>query len=399
MWLETQLQSLLGFGRRSAAPGGGAAYLDGSGAPDPDAGVLTWITCRTVHVYALGAMLGIPGCGAVAHGAFQGLLGRLRDGAHGGWFHALDSEGAPDIAAGKTCYDHAFVLLAASSACLAGLPGARGLLDDACAVFLDRFWDEDEGLAADSWDAAFTALDPYRGLNGNMHAVEAMLAVADATGDEAWRDRAARVARFVVRLADEHDGRLPEHFDAHWTPDLQFNADRAADRFKPFGATVGHGLEWSRLLLQTEGALGPAAAPDLLDTAVALFDRAVSDGWRVDGADGFVYTTDWSGAPVVRSRMHWVAAEAIAAADALHRRTGESRYGELYGTWWDYTATFHIDHDRGSWHHELDPTNRPTDGTWPGKPDLYHAVQAVLLPRLPLGVSIARAIRDGNPAS
>ena len=43
-------------------------------------------------------------------------------------------------------------------------------------------------------------------------------------------------------------------------------------------------------------------------------DRAVRDGWAVDGAPGFAYTTDWAGAPVVRTRMHWVAAEAIGAA-------------------------------------------------------------------------------------
>ena len=29
---------------------------------------------------------------------------------------------------------------------------------------------------------------------------------------------------------------------------------------------------------------------------------------------------------------------------------------------------------------------------WPGKPDLYHAVQATLLPRLPLSPGLARAV-------
>ncbi|ARU50409.1 N-acyl-D-glucosamine 2-epimerase [Cellulosimicrobium cellulans] len=398
-WLDAHTRSLLGFGRHVVAQGGGAAYLDETGTPDPEAGVQTWITCRTVHVYALGAMLGVPGCEPVARGALDGLLGPLHDAEHGGWFHALDAQGAPDLGAGKSAYDHAFVLLAASSATLAGLPGARALLADACSVFLEHFWDDATGLVVDTWDASFTVLDPYRGLNANMHAVEAMLAVADATGDVAWRDRAARVAGLVVRLAEDHDGRLPEHFDATWRPDLELNADRPADPFKPYGATVGHGLEWSRLLLHLEGALGTLAPSDLRPTATALFDRAVADGWAVDGADGFVYTTDWSGAPVVRERMHWVVAEAIAAADALHRRTGDARYADLYATWWDYAVTFVVDHEGGSWHHELDPSNRPAGTTWPGKPDLYHAVQATLLPRLPLGPSVARAVHDGQVAS
>lgn len=398
-WLDDHARALLAFGRRLVVPGGGAAYLDDVGLPVPGRGVQTWITCRTVHVYALGVMLGIPGCEPVARGALAGLTGPLHDAEHSGWFHGLAADGAPERGAGKSCYDHAFVLLAASSAALAGLPGARSLLDEACAVFLERFWDDRMGLAIDAWDAGFGTVDPYRGLNANMHALEAMLAVADATGDRAWRDRAARISRFVVGLATEHGGRLPEHFDASWRPDLELNADRADDPFKPYGATVGHGLEWSRLLLQVEAATGDDMSGDLRAAAVLLFDRAVEDGWAVDGTPGFVYTTDWAGSPVVRARMHWVVAEGIAAADALHRRTGAPRYADLYARWWDYAAEHVIDHDRGSWHHELDPENQPAGAVWPGKPDLYHAVQATLLPRLPLGLSIARAIHDGQVAS
>ncbi|MDQ2781543.1 MAG: AGE family epimerase/isomerase, partial [Actinomycetota bacterium] len=36
----------------------------------------------------------------------------------------------------------------------------------------------------------------------------------------------------------------------------------------------------------------------------------------------------------------------------------------------------------GSWHHELDEQNHPSSNVWEGKPDVYHAYQAMLLPRL-----------------
>lgn len=399
-WLDQHVRDLLDFGRAHVvAPGGGAAYLGDDGRPWTDRGVQTWITCRTVHVYALGAMLGVPGSAPVVAGALAGLTGPLRDTEHGGWFHALDESGTPDVASGKSCYDHAFVLLAASSAMLAGLPGARELLDEACAVYLEKFWDESVGRAVDTWDVTFSELDTYRGINSNMHSVEALLAVADATGDRAWRDRAARISRFVVELAGQHEGRLPEHFDDAWVADLELNADRPGDQFKPYGATIGHGFEWARLLLHVESALGLAASDDLLPAAVALFERATADGWDADGAEGFVYTTDWTGEPVVRDRMHWVAAEAAAAADTLHRRTGEDLYAELYARWWDHVVTYVVDHENGSWHHELSPALEPAGTVWPGKPDLYHAVQAALLPRLPLGPSIARAVADGQVAS
>ncbi len=190
-----------------------------------------------------------------------------------------------------------------------------------------------------------------------MHSVEAMLAVGDVTGDGVWHERAARIAAYVVGLASSYDGRLPEHFGPDWSVDLELNRDRPDDPFKPFGATVGHGLEWSRLLLHVEATLGDAAPAGLLETSRLLFDRAVADGWHVDGAPGFVYTTDWDGTPVVRQRMHWVAAEGISAAAALHRRTGETAYAERYAAWWDYVVTHLRDVERGSWHHELDPAN------------------------------------------
>jgi mannose/cellobiose epimerase-like protein (N-acyl-D-glucosamine 2-epimerase family) len=36
-------------------------------------------------------------------------------------------------------------------------------------------------MNADHWDRAFTTLDPYCGVNGNMHAVEALHAATDTT--------------------------------------------------------------------------------------------------------------------------------------------------------------------------------------------------------------------------
>jgi len=115
----------------------------------------------------------------------------------------------------------------------------------------------------------------------------------------------------------------------------------------------------------------------------------------VDGADGFVYTVDWHGDPVVRERMHWVVAEATATAAALHTATGDASYAAWYARWWDHIAEVFIDHDLGSWRHELDARNRPGALVWDGKPDTYHAFQATLIPRLPLAPTLAAALRDG----
>ena len=88
-----------------------------------------------------------------------------------------------------------------------------------------------------------------------------------------------------------------------------------------------------------------------------------------------------------------VAAEAAAAAAALVQRTGEVGYEDWYQTFWDYIDLHMIDRRDGSWHHELGPDNLPSETIWPGKPDLYHAYQATLLPRLPLAISLASALK------
>ena len=193
--------------------------------------------------------------------------------------------------------------------------------------------------------------------------------------------------------------RIPEHFDPDWRPQLEHNADRPDDPFQPYGATVGHGLEWARLVLHLEASLNEDAPDWLVPASIGLFERAAADGWAVDGADGFVYTTDWSGRPVVRDRMHWVVAEGVAAAAALHRRTGEQRYADHARTWWAYAERHLIDREHGSWHHQLDAQNQVIGTVWPGKPDLYHAVQATLIPRLPLAPGLAAALAAGPPTT
>jgi sulfoquinovose isomerase len=388
--LATERDRLLKFGRHFPHPLGGAAWLDTTGQPDLTRPVYTWITARMVHVYVLGHLLGRSGDGNLAAQALSGLTGRLRDSAGGGWLTSIDAAGeSPDE---KACYSHAFVVLAASSGSVAGLAGARELLTEALEVWDRRFFDDATGMFVDSWNRDFTHLDDYRGVNGNMHAVEALLAAADVTGDQLWRARALGIAhRVALEFAQPHSWRIPEHFTSGWDPQLEHNRDRPDDQFQPYGATVGHGLEWSRLLLHLEASL--ADAPDwLLPAAEALFDRAVVDGWAVDGADGFIYTTDWDGTPVVRDRMHWVVAEAIAAAAALRIRTGDDRYSDLAASWWAYAERYLIDRTYGSWHHQLDATNHVIETVWPGKPDLYHAVQAMVIPRLPLAPSMATAL-------
>lgn len=403
-YLAAQRADLLRFAQGARHPLG-FGWLDDSGSLDPARPVELWITCRMTHVMSLGLLAdeppahGGPDRSTVADLAAHGvsaLATTLADRDHGGWFAAVGPDGPVDDA--KQAYGHAFVLLAASSATAAGIDGAEAVLRDASTVHDQRFWDDDAGLVVEEWDRSWTELDDYRGINANMHTVEAYLAVGDVTGDPRWHARAGRIAGRLVGFARANQWRIPEHFDASWTPLLEYNKDAPAHPFRPYGATVGHGLEWARLLVAVDATLGDAAPAGLVDAAVALTERATSDGWAVDGADGFVYTTDWQGRPVVRSRMHWVLAEALNTAEVLHRVTRDQRYQDDLTRWWAYADRHLIDHRRGSWRHELDPTNSPAAEVWPGKPDVYHAYQAALLPLLLTAPSFAHALAQRGRA-
>lgn len=384
----------------SARTDGGFGYLDDAGVVDPEQAMPLYVVCRMTHVFALGFLgdeppaVGGPDRAELAalaeHGVRALTGGPLHDAEHGGWFAAIRPDGSADDA--KQAYAHSFVILAATSALAAGVPGAQALMDMAVEVVDAHFWDDATGTVVEEWDRAWTSLADYRGVNANMHTVEAFLAAGDVTGDATWHVRAGRISERVVALARGNQWRIPEHFTSNWEPLLEYNHDQPADAFRPYGATVGHGMEWARLLIAVNETLGADGPEGLVEAAMALNDRAIADGWHADGADGLVYTTDWDGTPVVRARMHWVVAEAICTATVLHRLTGDDRYASDLQRWWDYAEKYLIDHRLGSWHHELDAANEPASGTWSGKPDVYHAYQAALIADVPTTPSFATAL-------
>lgn len=391
-FLKENALSLLKFGRKFPSPNGSSYYLGDDGTPWTDRPRETWITSRMAHVYSIGSMMGIDGCKELAEAAIKGLSDELQDKKNGGWYAGVTADGG--ILPNKQCYAHAFVILAATSGKLAGAKGADKLLEKALAVYDKYFWDEEEGLSVDTWNTEFTELDTYRGVNANMHTVEAFLAAADTLDDEKYRVRAGRIIDRVAGWAKENGYRIPEHFTSDWKPDLEKNKEKPDDPFKPYGATPGHGIEWARLITQwaLSSKLYADAEKQYIDTACRLYRRAIDDAWNADGAPGIVYTTDWEGKPVVHDRMHWTLAEAINSSAVLYRVTGDKRYAGDYAEFMKYLDETVLDHTCGSWFHQLDEKNNLKGTVWPGKSDLYHAFQSMNIPYLGCDISIARAI-------
>jgi mannose/cellobiose epimerase-like protein (N-acyl-D-glucosamine 2-epimerase family) len=392
-WLTDQALTLLRFFRPIAAPDGWFADLDDDGNTlTPAAGgseqeLLLTVT-RAVHSYAAGELLGVPGCAPVVDAGLEALLGRHRDREFGGYYTAVGRDGRVDPV--KAAYGHAHVLLAASTALAAGHGNAQGLFDDVLAVIDAHFWDEQAGAARESFDRDWANPEPYRGQNSNMHLCEALLAAAEVSRREDLAQRAGRIAQKLIDgFARANDWLLPEHYSADWEPELEYNSERLDDPFRPYGATVGHSLEWSRLVLGVAAATNDSDSW-YLPAAEALFGRAVRDGWDPDG--GFYYTLGWDGRPANPDRYWWPVAEGIGASLYLARLTGKPLYERWYRCLWDYAAHYLIDGRRGGWYAELDPLNHRKVHPWFGKPDIYHSLQATLLPLLPSASSLAGAV-------
>lgn len=392
-WADAQARELLAFYVASRVPGGGFAALDDDGRLQGGSGPL-YLTCRMTYCYTLATLLGVDAAPELVRHGLAALRRTYHDDVERGWFGPPrpDAGGAVPTDGTKATYAHAFVLLAAATAQHAGFDAAD-VLEEVVTLLDTRLWEEGPGLCTESWDRAWTTTEDYRGLNANMHMVEAMLAAWTATGDDRFRDRASRVAQRMVGFAEPNAWRIPEHFTSAWEPLPDYHRDRPADPFRPFGVTPGHGLEWARLLVQ----LARSGAPDpdgLVAAAVGLFDRAFADAWD-PARFGFAYTTDFDGRPVVEARLHWPLAEGIGAARALAVVTGEQRFAERYAELWRLADASFIDHERGSWHQELDVEGHVATTVWSGKADQYHALQAALGERDRTGAGLLAALAPG----
>jgi sulfoquinovose isomerase len=390
-WLEAQADSLFAFFEPdSIDPSGGFRSLDDAGrALTGETARPLHATTRLVHCFAIAHLLGRPGAADFVDHGMRALLTRHRDAGNGGYFWSFDADGPRER--DKLAYGHAFVLLAASSAKCVGHPDADRLLADISEVLEKRFWEPGPGASAEEFRDDWTAFSAYRGQNSNMHLTEALMAAFEATGERAYLDKAERIADLILRRnAGAADWRVPEHYRADWRVDREY---RGSDVFRPYGYTPGHALEWARLALQL-WALGGQKLTWLPAAARRLFSQAVAQGW--DARGGFYYTVEYDGAPRVRDRLWWPMCEGIGAAHFLGALDGAAYHEEWYRRFWDFIARRLIDRREGGWHPQLDDSLTPVTGYFVGKPDLYHALQACLIPLYPTDGSLTRGILPGS---
>ncbi|TNF21084.1 MAG: AGE family epimerase/isomerase [Rhodobacteraceae bacterium] len=378
------------FFQASLRDGPGFHTLDFAGQPLPSDVQELHTTTRLVHSYALGMLAGVAGAERMVDHGMSYLWSHHRDAQHGGYLWALDEDGVHD--GRKLAYGHVFVLLAGASAKMAGHPEADRLIEDAFQVLDSHFWEARRGLFQDELTRDWTPFSDYRGMNANMHGIEALLTAHEATGAEEFLDRAGRILEFFTgRMAPEYNWRLPEHYTRDWQVDPEYAGN---PMFRPAGTTPGHSFELARLLLQHWDLRGRPddGAPD---RARKLFDRAVSDAWDSDRG-GFVYTLKFDGSWDNTNRYWWPVTEAIGTAAAFVKLAPNADDETLYRRLWRFSADHLVDHQAGGWFPELAADNGKAATQFAGKPDIYHSIQAALFPPVPRLSRIAEALPEAQ---
>lgn len=365
------------FFRASPRSGGGFHLLGPDGSPLAGTIQELHTTTRLVHSYALGKLAGVAGSDDVIDQGMSCLWRQHRDSEVGGYVWAFDGDRVHD--GRKLAYGHVFVLLAAASARLAAHPDAERLIVDVETVLDRHFWDDRPGLFVDEWTRDWSALSSYRGMNANMHAVEALLAAFEVTGRGRCLDRAGRILDFFLsRIAPAEGWRVPEHYTADWRIDRDYRGD---PMFRPAGTTPGHSFELARLLLQYWDLRGRPSDGSPA-TARLLVERALADGWDEERG-GILYTLGHDGRPAVRARYWWPVTEALGALAALIKLERNPADEVWYRRLWRFAEAHFIDAGRGGWYPEIDGAGRPAETLFRGKPDIYHSVQAALFPLAP----------------
>ncbi|WP_299665389.1 AGE family epimerase/isomerase [uncultured Ruegeria sp.] len=373
-WLMEQAHRQLEFFSASCRNGPGFFLLNHDGSPQPGKLQELHNTTRLVHSYALGHLVGFQGAEKIIDHGMAYLESHHQDPEFGGYFWSLDGDRVKDDR--KLAYGHVFVLLAAASAKQAGHPNADKLMANVRKALDTQFWDDDAGLFCDEWNRDWTPFSSYRGMNANMHGVEALLAAFEGTGDETYLTRAGRILDFFInKIAPEENWRLPEHYTRDWQIDRSYAGD---PMFRPAGTTPGHSFELGRLQLQHWDLSGrpESGAPY---SARQLIEQALHDAWLPDG--GLAYTLDFDGQVANASRFWWPVTEAISAVAALITIDRKSEDERWYRMLWGYANDHFIDHRYGGWFPAVDETGKIATSIFGGKPDIYHSLQACLFPQ------------------
>ena len=395
---DADFNALVAFASRSKARVG-FAFLRADGQADLGRPLDARISARMTHVFALAQMRGIEGASHLVSHGLAAMRGPLRA-EQGAWYAEVvptsQDSATPVPRALLSQRAQSAMIGAAAAASMLDHEGAAHLLDELDADQDRRWWDPRTGSVREEIDAASGLRSPLRRLSTNLDTAQAYLAAWEATSRRAWFDRARAIMRLVGEVAARVGFALPDLYDAQWRPLSAADDEAARELIRPLDTVPGLVFKAARLIGQVIAILrtmGEEPGAWMLDTAIALYDRALADGWTDRGIGGFVYTLDPTGAVAAPERMHWVVCEAASAARVLAELVPADRAEALAV---DYAravawADSHARAGMGRWIHEVGPDGSVSMRVWEGRPDALTAARMLARGAAPIDLTVTGA--------
>ena len=338
-----------------AASGGFIDRLHRDGTADWAAPRRVFVQARQIYCYAKAAQMGwYPEGRVIALKGLEHMLARAKEpDGRPGYVHRLTPEGTV-LDGRRDAYDHAFILLALSTAYALDKDAQIRAEIDALLAFIDTHLRSPHGGVLEGLPQSMP-----RRQNPHMHLFEAMIAAFDATHDLSFQNRAGEFfALFLANLYDKQKRVLGEYFEEDWS------------KIEPVSVEPGHQAEWVWLL---KGFERITACPtgryrtELLETAVRCHDAAT--GCLIDEADA-------DGNIRRHSRRLWPQTE-IAKAWIAQAESAEAGAAEKARAALVRLERYYLSHPvRGGWYDQFDREGKSLVDTIPAS-SFYHVLCAV----------------------
>ena len=299
---DADFDALVAFASRSKARVG-FAFLRADGQVDLGRPLDARISARMTHVFALAQMRGIEGAAHLVNHGLAALAGPLRA-PNGSWYAEVvptsEHSATPVPRAVFSQRAQSAMIGAAAAAAMVGHEAARDLLADLEADQDQRWWDPSAGAVREEIEAQTGVCSPLRRLSTNLDTAQAYLAAWEATGERVWFDRARSILRLVGEIAARCGFALPDLYDEEWRPLPASSNQAPVELIRPGDTLPGLGFKAARLIGQICAILthmGEKPGPWMIDTATALYDRALADGWTNEGVGSSTPSTPPGSSP------------------------------------------------------------------------------------------------------
>ena len=332
--------------------GGFVERLDKDGSPQMDTPRRVLVQARQIYCYAKAAQFDwYPGARELALNGLDYLLSKARS-PDGGFVHLLASDGSVADARRDT-YDHAFVLLALANVYQLAQDAQVRAEIDTTLRFIDQRLRSPHGGFIEGLPPAMP-----RRQNPQMHLLESMIALYDATGDQVFQNRAGDFfGLFVGNLFDQRTQMLGEYFEEDWS------------RINPVVVEPGHLAEWTWLLKGFERITGCPTARHRTALITSMLRFRDAAGCLVDEVNA-------EGKIVKSSRRCWPQTE-FAKAWIAQAESGEAGANEQARAALTLLKTHYLDHPvKGGWYDQFDSDGRSMIDFIPAS-SFYHVLCAV----------------------